>query len=100
MQGMQGVLASRLSFAPLRCSKCESHRSDRPVYAGAEAPVKDAEKVQGEREPAQKRSGLNKYSKTVTQPKNQGGSQAMLYATGLQEGDMDKAQVLHPRRPL
>ena len=36
---------------------------------------------------------LNKYSARVTQPKSQGGSQAMLYGTGLTEADMDKAQV-------
>lgn len=37
--------------------------------------------------------GLNKYSSHVTQPKSQGASQAMLYATGLKEDDMDKPQV-------
>ena len=37
--------------------------------------------------------GLNKYSSKVTQPKSQGASQAMLYATGLTEDDMDKPQV-------
>ena len=36
---------------------------------------------------------LNKYSKTITQPKSQGASQAMLYATGITEKDMAKAQV-------
>src|SRR3954468_24100053 len=36
---------------------------------------------------------LNKYSSRVTQPKSQGASQAMLYATGLVEQDMDKTQV-------
>ncbi|MAT97245.1 MAG: dihydroxy-acid dehydratase [Anaerolineaceae bacterium] len=36
---------------------------------------------------------LNKYSSRITQPKSQGASQAMLYATGLQPSDMDKAQV-------
>ena len=36
---------------------------------------------------------LNKYSSRVTQPKSQGASQAMLYATGMTEQDMDKAQV-------
>src|SRR3954454_12044969 len=36
---------------------------------------------------------LNKYSSKITQPKSQGASQAMLYATGLTEDDMDKAQV-------
>ncbi|MBI4909866.1 MAG: dihydroxy-acid dehydratase [Acidobacteria bacterium] len=36
---------------------------------------------------------LNKYSSRVTQPKSQGASQAMLYATGMTEADMDKPQV-------
>lgn len=38
-------------------------------------------------------AGLNKYSSRITQPKSQGASQAMLYATGLKEGDMNKPQV-------
>jgi dihydroxy-acid dehydratase len=36
---------------------------------------------------------LNKYSSKITQPKSQGASQAMLYATGMQPEDMNKAQV-------
>ncbi|KAJ5502607.1 Aconitase/3-isopropylmalate dehydratase swivel [Penicillium fimorum] len=36
---------------------------------------------------------LNKVSRTITQPKSQGASQAMLYAVGLKEADMNKAQV-------
>ena len=37
---------------------------------------------------------LNKYSSRITQPKSQGASQAMLYATGLsEEEDMKKPQV-------
>jgi dihydroxy-acid dehydratase len=36
---------------------------------------------------------LNRYSSQITQPKSQGASQAMLYATGLQEEDMLKPQV-------
>lgn len=36
---------------------------------------------------------LNKVSSSITQPKSQGASQAMLYATGLTEEDMNKAQV-------
>ena len=36
---------------------------------------------------------LNRISARITQPKSQGASQAMLYATGLREEDMDKAQV-------
>ncbi|KAH8803215.1 dihydroxy-acid/6-phosphogluconate dehydratase [Xylogone sp. PMI_703] len=38
-------------------------------------------------------SGLNKVSATITQPKSQGASQAMLYATGITEADLSKAQV-------
>ncbi|KAL7624967.1 dihydroxy-acid dehydratase ilv3 [Parahypoxylon ruwenzoriense] len=38
-------------------------------------------------------SDLNKVSRTITQPKAQGASQAMLYATGLTEDDLSKPQV-------
>lgn len=36
---------------------------------------------------------LNKYSSQITQPKSQGASQAMLYATGLTEEQMAQPQV-------
>ena len=36
---------------------------------------------------------LNKFSATITQPKEHGAAQAMLYATGLTTKDMSKAQV-------
>jgi dihydroxy-acid dehydratase len=36
---------------------------------------------------------LNKYSRQITQPKSQGASQAMLYATGMSTEDMNKPQV-------
>lgn len=36
---------------------------------------------------------LNRYSSRITQPRSQGASQAMLYATGLSEADMNKPQV-------
>ena len=35
----------------------------------------------------------NKFSSRITKPKSQGASQAMLYATGLTEKDMDKPEV-------
>ncbi|MGI9622257.1 MAG: dihydroxy-acid dehydratase, partial [Acidimicrobiales bacterium] len=38
-------------------------------------------------------STLNRFSSRITQPPSQGASQAMLYAVGLSESDMDKAQV-------
>ena len=36
---------------------------------------------------------LNRISSNITQPRSQGASQAMLYATGMTEADMNKAQV-------
>ena len=36
---------------------------------------------------------LNQYSKTLTQDKSQGGSQAMLYGTGLTDADLQKPQI-------
>ena len=36
---------------------------------------------------------LNKFSSKITQPASQGASQAMLYATGMTEADMNKPQV-------
>ncbi len=36
---------------------------------------------------------LNRYSSKITQPKSQGASQAMLYATGMTSEDMNKPQV-------
>lgn len=38
-------------------------------------------------------SGLNKYSKTITQDPTQPAAQAMLYGIGMTEADMHKAQV-------
>src|SRR5439155_13700958 len=35
----------------------------------------------------------NKFSSKITKPKSQGASQAMLYATGLTDADMEKPQV-------
>ena len=36
---------------------------------------------------------LNRYSSHITQPKSQGASQAMLYATGLSKDDLQKPQI-------
>jgi dihydroxy-acid dehydratase len=38
-------------------------------------------------------SPINRYSRVITEPKSQGASQAMLYATGLSEEDIQKPQV-------
>ncbi|MDH3694296.1 MAG: dihydroxy-acid dehydratase, partial [Gammaproteobacteria bacterium] len=36
---------------------------------------------------------LNKISRRITQPRSQGASQAMLYATGMTDEDLNKAEV-------
>jgi len=36
---------------------------------------------------------MNRYSSRITEPKSQGASQAMLYAVGMTDADMQKAQV-------
>ncbi|XP_031249526.1 dihydroxy-acid dehydratase, chloroplastic [Pistacia vera] len=36
---------------------------------------------------------LNKYSVRITEPKSQGGSQAVLHGVGLSDSDMDKPQI-------
>ncbi|TGZ82869.1 dihydroxy-acid dehydratase [Ascodesmis nigricans] len=61
----------------------------RPVARAAARPVL----ATAERWSSTNSSGINKTSATVTQPKSQGASQAMLYATGLDTPDMNKAQV-------
>jgi dihydroxy-acid dehydratase len=50
-------------------------------------------KCRDQEPPPRCHAGLNKYSSRITQPKSQGASQAMLYATGLKEEDMNKPQI-------
>lgn len=65
------------------------------------APVPQRERVQSgllqlqvlEKSKLANMTQLNKYSQRITQPKSQGASQAMLYATGMKPEDMQKAQV-------
>ena len=57
------------------------------------APEKVLESLGSPSENGVSAKGLNKYSRNVTQVKQQGGSQAMLYATGLSDDDFDKPQV-------
>ena len=76
----------RCDFLDRRAASCRSCR--RRCQAVAAPEVADTG-------PAGKNAViLNKYSRVITQPKSQGASQAMLYAVGLQEADMDKPQVL------
>ena len=45
------------------------------------------------RHPPQSARALNRVSATITQPRSQGASQAMLLATGLTPADLNKAQI-------
>eukprot|EP00250_Pteridium_aquilinum_P009790 c18938_g1_i1 orf=359-2212(-) len=57
------------------------------IRANAVAPPPLVEEVASPAHP------LNKYSSRVTQPKSQGGSQAILYGVGLTDEDLQKPQV-------
>lgn len=90
-------LSTRLSsggicFQPLLAaspSVSSSRRLHNPftVRGNAVAPPPFAE------ETAPPSSILNKYSSRVTQPKSQGGSQAIFYGVGLSDEDLHKPQV-------
>src|ERR1700730_16573800 len=69
---------SRLCHYRTDSSKCDLPRPDRT----RRSPL-----------PLTYMSQLNKYSAHITQPKSQGASQAMLYATGMTEADLNKPQV-------
>ena len=76
-------MATFASLLPL-CAPCAARVAVRRARRGL--------RVHAQVQPAQS-TGLNKYSARITQPKSQGASQAMLYATGLKEEDMSKAQA-------
>ena len=87
------ALPGAATAAPLRCSprrgasrRTAASRGRVTAHAG-QTPQAGA---------AATAAGLNKYSARITQPKSQGASQAMLYATGLKEEDMNKAQARRP----
>ncbi|KAF5182114.1 Dihydroxy-acid dehydratase [Thalictrum thalictroides] len=61
----------RLSYTPICCSSLNSTETDIPP----------------------KLYELNKYSSRITEPKSQGGSQAILYGVGLSAEDMYKPQI-------
>ena len=66
-------------------------RGERVKMEAAVTPAAEADMEKGNSHTS--RRELNKVSKTITGPKSQGASQAMLYATGLNEKDLLKAQV-------
>ncbi|KAG2055240.1 dihydroxy-acid and 6-phosphogluconate dehydratase [Suillus hirtellus] len=63
------------------------HLHSTPVMSGVE--IHSVPRATGAPTPAK----LNKISCQLTQDKSRGGAQAMLYAVGLTEGDMEKPQI-------
>ncbi|KAL4419276.1 hypothetical protein ABPG77_008326 [Micractinium sp. CCAP 211/92] len=89
MQTLQLISAQRALSGARRCQQRRSSLSVRAVAAPVEEVLeKNSQGFKGDVP-----TGLNKYSGHITQPKSQGASQAMLYATGLTEADMSKPQV-------
>jgi hypothetical protein len=84
------TLASRHAMAPAARSPMAVPRTTTRVRRTVGVAVRAMAEQAGE--------GLNKYSSRITQPKSQGASQAMLYATGMNEEDMNKPQVAPRRR--
>ncbi|DBB16019.1 TPA: hypothetical protein ACH3X3_003385 [Trebouxia sp. C0006] len=76
-----------------QCRRACRHRKQFGVRAAVAAPepVLEEQKIPSPSDPVP--PNLNKISRHITQPKSQGASQAMLYATGLTEEDMNKPQV-------
>lgn len=75
------TMQSSTAFTSVLTRNMEKHRSAFTPLKMTASPEESEEVV------------MNKYSRTLTGPKSQGASQAMLYATGLKDEDMDKAQV-------
>ncbi|KAL4424101.1 hypothetical protein ABPG75_001402 [Micractinium tetrahymenae] len=78
--------------APCASRRGQQRRSSLSVRAVA-APVEEVLEKGSQEFRGDVPAGLNKYSGHITQPKSQGASQAMLYATGLTQADMGKPQV-------
>ena len=68
-------------------------RTGRRATLLSSCPSGGARSLAGKAGAAAPGDGLNKVSRTVTEPKSQGASQAMLFATGLDEAGLKKAQV-------
>ncbi|PSC73296.1 dihydroxy-acid dehydratase [Micractinium conductrix] len=92
---MQALSSKTCGLPASRAAGRRPSRVQRPatVCQGAAAPVQEVLEAGSQGFNGEIPKGLNKYSGQITQPKSQGASQAMLYATGLTEADMSKPQV-------
>ena len=90
MQALSATKGLRAGLAAQQQRRA-SRRALAPACAAA--PVKEVLEKGSKGFKPEVPAGLNKYSGHITQPKSQGASQAMLYATGLVEEDMNKPQA-------
>ncbi|XP_016550596.1 dihydroxy-acid dehydratase, chloroplastic [Capsicum annuum] len=76
--------------------KCRPHSTKSPTLTVRASSISSTETVAPPPPPppppAQTRK-LNQYSSRITEPKSQGGSQAILYGVGLSDDDMNKPQI-------
>ncbi|KAK6773480.1 hypothetical protein RDI58_028718 [Solanum bulbocastanum] len=81
------------AFSPL-FPKCRTHSRKPPTLtiraSSTETSTPPPPQTTTSTDPSQQ---LNKYSSRITQPKSQGGSQAILYGVGLTDEDMNKPQI-------
>jgi dihydroxy-acid dehydratase len=84
-----------LRILPHKASSCLRYKTIRPIICKIFAPFRayNSNVSKSAAAPAGGAAVLNRYSSRITQPKSQGASQSMLYAVGLTEKDMKKAQV-------
>ncbi|KAH7518086.1 hypothetical protein FEM48_Zijuj09G0133400 [Ziziphus jujuba var. spinosa] len=90
---MQAALFSPSSCPTVRpfISQNGSHlRAAFTVRASVSDAVQSPPSIAVESPPTQK---LNKYSSRITEPKSQGGSQAILHGVGLSDDDLSKPQI-------
>lgn len=89
--------ASFLHSAPPPAAGLKTHLSQSPAHLRppSSLTVRAATTTETEVPPPPPATAvkLNKYSSRITEPKSQGGSQAVLYGVGLSDDDLKKPQV-------
>ncbi|XP_009616638.4 dihydroxy-acid dehydratase, chloroplastic [Nicotiana tomentosiformis] len=92
---MQAQLLSPPTYHPTSTTptttlfpKCRPHLKKPPTFI-----IKATTTTTTSTPPQTTTQKLNKYSSRITEPKSQGGSQAILYGVGLTDEDMSKPQI-------
>ncbi|GKU98606.1 hypothetical protein SLEP1_g11590 [Rubroshorea leprosula] len=80
-------------LSPCHVSHNRGRLPSHPSYLRVNAQVQASVTADPSPPPTSATYKLNKYSSRITEPKSQGGSQAILHGVGLSEEDMSKPQV-------